>query len=216
MRISTKSPKPAESRGRGRPRGFDPEVALDRAREVFWDAGYAASSLDELSEAMQLNRPSVYAAFGDKEALYLETLGRYRDAGADAMVAALDSKRPLQQGVRAVYAGALALYFANKPAPRGCFLIGTAATEAVRNPKVRDVLGDSLLQFDRLFEKRFAAAREQGEIGKDADPAMLARLASSVMFSLAVRARAGESRRSLEALADAGAAMVCGAGLPKR
>ncbi len=215
MRISTKSAKP-EKRGRGRPRAFDPEVALDQAREVFWDAGYAASSLDELSEAMQLNRPSVYAAFGDKEALYLETLGRYRDAGADAMVAALDPKRPLQEGVRAVYSGALALYFANKPAPRGCFLIGTAATEAVRNTKVRDVLGESLLHFDHLFEERFATARSSGEIAKGADPAMLARLACSVMFSLAVRARAGESRRSLEALADAGAAMVCGAGQPKR
>jgi AcrR family transcriptional regulator len=215
MRNGTKPTKAPERRGRGRPRAFDPEVALGRAREVFWDAGYAASSLDELSEAMQLNRPSVYAAFGDKEALYLETLGRYRDSGADAMVAALDPKRPLKEGVRAVYAGALALYFANKPAPRGCLLIGTAATEAVRNPKVRDVLGKSLLRFDELFEERFEVARETGEIARNADPAMLARLASSVMFSLAVRARAGESRRSLEALADAGAELVCGAGSSK-
>ena len=214
MRNSTKSVKAAEKRGRGRPRAFDPEVALGQAREVFWDAGYAASSLDELSEAMHINRPSVYAAFGDKEALYLQTLGRYRDEGAAAMQAALDPKRPLKEGVRKVYAGALALYFANKPAPRGCLLIGTAATESVRNPKVRDLLGDSLLRFDHLFEERFKTARETGEIARDANPAMLARLASSVMFSLAVRARAGESRRSLEALADAGAAMVCGAGSP--
>src|SRR5690348_9009597 len=185
MRNSTKLEKPAEKRGRGRPRAFDPEAALGQAREVFWDAGYAASSLDELSDAMQLNRPSVYAAFGDKETLYLETLGRYRDAGAAAMVTALDPKRPLQEGVREVYAGALALYFANKPAPRGCFLIGTAATESVRNPKVRDVLGKSLSRFDHLFEARFKTAREAGEIARDADPAMLARLASSVMFSLA-------------------------------
>ena len=214
MRNSTKSEKPAERRGRGRPRAFDPETALSQAREVFWDAGFAASSLDELSDAMELNRPSVYAAFGDKEALYLATLDRYRDEGAAAMRDALDPNRPLQEGVRKVYAGALTLYFANKPAPRGCFLIGTAATESVRNPKVRHLLGDSLLQFDHLFEERFKTALESGEIPRGADPAMLARLACSIMFSLAVRARAGESRRSLEALADAGAAMVCGAGSP--
>jgi AcrR family transcriptional regulator len=214
MRYGTKSLKP-ERRARGRPRGFDPAVALGQALDVFWDAGYAASSLDELSAAMELNRPSVYAAFGDKEALYLQTLGRYRDAGAAAMRAALDPERPLQDGVRQVYAGALALYFANKPA-RGCMLIGTAATESVRNAKVREVLGASLLQFDRLFEERFKTARETGEIARNADPAMLARLASSVRFSLAVRARAGESRRSLEALADAGAAMVCGTGSARR
>src|SRR4051812_36374931 len=58
-------------RPRGRPRGFDPEAALGQARDVFWDAGFAASSLDELSAAMEMNRPSVYAAFGDKETLYL-------------------------------------------------------------------------------------------------------------------------------------------------
>src|SRR5690349_5289272 len=154
MRNSTKSEKPAEKRGRGRPRAFDPETALNQARDVFWDAGFAASSLDELSEAMQLNRPSVYGAFGDKEALYLQALGRYRDDGAAAMRDALDPERPLKDGVRKVYAGALALYFANKPAPRGCFLIGTAATESVRNPMVRDLLGECLLLFDVPFADR--------------------------------------------------------------
>jgi len=80
----------AKPKTRGRPRAFDPDKALHEAREVFWDAGYAASSLDELSTAMAMNRPSVYAAFGDKEALYLKTLEGYRDDGAAAIRAALD------------------------------------------------------------------------------------------------------------------------------
>jgi AcrR family transcriptional regulator len=200
----------SRGRPRGRPRGFDPETALARARDVFWDAGYAASSLDELSAAMEMNRPSVYAAFGDKEALYLKTLADYRDAGAAGMRAELDPKRPLADGLRAVYASALAVYCAEPDAPRGCLLIGTAAVESVRNPRVRAVMTQSLDLFSAILEERFRQAKKAGEIDAAADPAMLAKLAASIMYALAVRARAGESRAALQALADAGVAMICG------
>ena len=202
----------AKSRGRprGRPRAFDPEKALHEARDVFWDAGYAASSLDELSAAMAMNRPSVYAAFGDKEALYLQALEGYRDDGAAAMRAALDPRKPLAEGLREMYAGALELYFSNTPAPRGCFLIGTAATEAVRNEKVRATYRGSLALFDSLLEERFRLAQKTGEIDAASDPAILAKLADSIMFALAVRSRSGESRADCEAVAEAGVAMLCG------
>src|SRR5262245_44490370 len=121
----------AKSRGRprGRPRAFDPDTALAKARDVFWEAGFSAASLDELSEAMAMNRPSVYAAFGDKEALYLKALADYRDAGAAGMRAELQPGRSLAEGLRAVYRAALAVYCNDADAPRGCLLIGTAAVE---------------------------------------------------------------------------------------
>jgi AcrR family transcriptional regulator len=197
-------------RPRGRPRAFDPAKALHEAREVFWDAGYAASSLDELSTAMAMNRPSVYAAFGDKEALYLRTLEGYRDDGATAIRAALDPAKSLEDGLRDMYAGALDLYFSNEPAPRGCFLIGTAATEAVRNDKVRATYRGSLALFDKLIEERFRLAKKTGEINAGADPVILAKLADSILFSLAVRSRSGESRADCEAVAEAGVAMLGG------
>jgi len=200
----------SKTKARGRPRGFDPETALGQARDVFWDAGYAGSSLDELSAAMEMNRPSVYAAFGDKEALYLKTLAGYRDAGAAGMRAELDPTRPLADGLRQVYASALSVYCADPDTPRGCLLIGTAATESVRNPRVRAVMAESLDLFNAILEERFRLARKAGEIDVTADPAMLAKLAASIMFALAVRARAGESRAALQALADAGVAMICG------
>jgi len=199
-----------KAKTRGRPRTFDPAKALHEAREVFWDAGYAASSLDELSAAMAMNRPSVYAAFGDKEALYLRALEGYRDDGAAAIRVALDPGKSLAEGLRALYAGALDLYFSNEPAPRGCFLIGTAATEAVRNEKVRTTYRGSLALFDALIEARFRLAKKTGEIDAKADPVLLAKLADSIMFSLAVRSRSGESRAECEALAEAGVAMLCG------
>jgi AcrR family transcriptional regulator len=201
-----------EERGRprGRPRAFDPETAVARARDVFWEAGFSASSLDELSAAMEMNRPSVYAAFGDKEALYLKALEGYRDAGAAGLRAALDPKRPLAEGLREAYASALSVYCGDAAAPKGCLLIGTAAVESVRNPRVRAVMAESLGLFNAILEERFRLARKDGEIDAAADPAMLAKLAASIMYALAVRARAGESRADLQALADAGVAMLCG------
>jgi len=197
-------------KSRGRPRAFDPETALGRARDVFWEAGYTASSLDELAAAMEMNRPSVYAAFGDKEALYLKALTEYRDAGAAGMRAALDPARPLAAGLREVYRSALAVYCAVPEAPRGCLLIGTAAVESVRNARVRAVMTESLRLFSAILEERFRHAKKAGEIDAAADPAMLAKLAASIMYALAVRARAGESRAELEELADAGVDMICG------
>src|SRR6185503_21291753 len=100
-----------DRRRRGRPRSYDPDLALERATEVFWDAGYAASSLDALSAAMDMNRPSLYGAFGDKETLYLTTLERYRDEGLREMREALDPQRPLRDGLAAVYARSLDIYY---------------------------------------------------------------------------------------------------------
>src|SRR5260221_5830161 len=116
---------------RGRPRAYDADQVLARARDVFWDTGFAATSLDALGEAMTMNRPSLYNAFGDKEQPYLKTLEQYLDASLEAMHEELDPARPMAEGLRAVYAKALAIYLAGDQGARGCFLIGTAATEPV-------------------------------------------------------------------------------------
>src|ERR1700735_841426 len=82
----------AETRPRGRPRAYDPDVALQRARDAFWRTGYAGTSLDEISAATGMNRPSLRAAFGDKRELYLKTLNAYWRAKAVAMREALDGR----------------------------------------------------------------------------------------------------------------------------
>jgi AcrR family transcriptional regulator len=198
-----------EPRKRGRPPAYDSELALAGARDVFWDFGYAASSLDELSAAMAMNRPSVYGAFGDKEALYLKTLERYRDDSLVALRAALDPTLPLREGLAAVYAKSIEIYLGGLNAARGCFLIGTATAEAVSRTAVRDILRGSLQAFDAAIADRLRLAMERGEISAQADPAALAVVASAIMHSLAIRARAGESRQELEALARAGVALIC-------
>jgi AcrR family transcriptional regulator len=194
---------------RGRPRAYDPDVALARAMEVFWEAGYSGTSLDELGAGMGMNRPSMYAAFGDKESLYLEALRRYRDASRAGIRSALAPDRSLREGLRIVFAGAIELYLAGKGGARGCFLIGTAVTEAARNPKVRDLLRDSVHALDEVFQERMRVAREEGELPKTADVAGRARMASAVLETMSLRARAGEDKATLEAIAASSIDVIC-------
>lgn len=203
----------SEPRRRGRPRAYDPERALRDARDAFWKAGYAATSLDELSAAMSMNRPSLYAAFGDKRALYLATLQRYRDEARAQLAERLRGARALGEELRGVYAFALASYLAG-PEPRGCFLIGTAVTEANGDSEVRSVLAAALGEIEAAFAARFRLARERGEVAQGAEPAALARLAAATLYSLAVHARAGVPRPMLDSIAEAAVGLLCGPPAP--
>ena len=203
--MEQKQPK----RPRGRPRAYDPDQALVRATESFWRGGFSGTSLDDLAAATGMNRPSLYGAFGDKRELYLAALDRYVESSRSDMARMLSEDVPVAVGVQRVYRGALELYFANPEAPLGCFLIGTAATEAARDDKVRETLGSGLRELTRAFETRFRSARERGELPREVDPALLSELAGAVLHSLALRARAGDSRAALEAFArDAVAFLV--------
>jgi len=195
---------------RGRPRAYDPGEALARATGAFWRAGYSATSLDELAAATGMNRPSLYGAFGDKRALYLRALERYTGQGRAAMQAALAPGPGLRESLLRVYDAALALYFPKGETARGCFLIGTAAVESVDDAQVREHLASGLREFDREFEARFRRAQAQGELAGGADAAMLAKLASAILHTLALRARAGDGRASLRATAVAGVELICG------
>jgi hypothetical protein len=108
------------------------------------------------------------------------------------------------------------MYFPQGDAALGCFLVGTATTESVSDPEVRQKLGDGLRTFDRAFEMRLRAAQRQGELDAAADPAALARLASAILHTLALRSRAGDSPAPLRATADAGIRLICGRPSEKR
>jgi AcrR family transcriptional regulator len=207
-------PKEA-GRPRGRPRAYEPDTALDGATAAFWREGFAATSLDDLTASTAMNRPSLYAAFGDKRALYLKTLARYREGVRQGIVAALAPDRALSDGLRSVYQGALDFYRAGDASARGCYLSGTASTVAMSDADVRALLLDSLQGFDALFVARFRLAREHGEIDAGADPDALGKVASSMLHSLALRTRAGASRRALDKLADATIELLC-RGAPKK
>jgi AcrR family transcriptional regulator len=197
-------------RRRGRPRAYDPQDALERATDAFWATGYAGTSLDEISAATGMNRPSLYAAFGDKHALYLEALARYWRVSLEANREALGSDRPLKEALMLAYDAALDIYFSGDGGPRGCFVVGTAVTETVEDSAIRDSVAAGLRSMDADFETRLRTAKERGEIARDADPAGLAILASATMHTIAIRARAGIPRAELRDLVRKAVTAICG------
>ena len=196
---------------RGRPRAYDPDAALARAVDAFWDAGFAATSLDDLSLATGMNRPSLYGAFGDKQALYRKAFELYRARTREALANALAGDHPLRSALSKVYETAISIYLSGNNGARGCFIIGTAVAQAVTDPSTRAALADTLREIDAAFAARIARGLRDGEVSKDADPAKLAKLASATLYSLTIHARAGERRPALQAIADAAVDIICGA-----
>lgn len=197
---------------RGRPRAYEPDVALGKALDLFRKQGFAATSLDDLSEATGMNRPSLYGAFGDKRELYIKSYQRYRDEAGAAMVAIFRQEMPLRQRLERIYASALDIYLSGDTGPRGCFTVVTAASEAVSDPEIRAMVLDGLTGLDKAFTNCFRRAKEKGELPKSADPVALAQIASATVHTIAIRSRARVPRKELEAIVKGAIDVMVGAG----
>jgi AcrR family transcriptional regulator len=195
-----KAAAPVAPKRRGRPRAYQPEIALGKALDLFRKGGFAATSLDDLSAATGMNRPSLYGAFGDKRELYIKSYQRYR---ADARAAMLDIFReelPIRERLQRIYAVALDIYLSGEAGPRGCFTVMTAASEAVSDPDIRSLVLEGFSELDKAFAACFRTAKEKGELPDTADPLVLAQLASATIHTIAIRARARVPRKELEAI----------------
>jgi AcrR family transcriptional regulator len=195
---------------RGRPRAYDAEVALKRATDEFWETGYSGTSLDSIAAATGMNPPSLYAAFGNKRAIYLKALSHYWELALTATREALAEDRPLREALMLAYEAALSIYFSGKGRARGCFVVGTAVAEAVDDPDIRKSVAAVLRATDAGFEARLRRAHEKGELKHNADPAALAVLASATMHTIAIRARAGMPRSELREIAQKAVNVICG------
>jgi len=199
-----------QGKRRGRPRAYDPDVALWQATETFWDQGYAGASLDDLSAATGMNRPSLYGAFGDKQALFRAALENYLDQSRARMIQAFRGGGTLRQALERVYHAALGFYTSGEVGGRGCFLVSAGLGQAVVDPAVRQMVADGLHELDLGFERLFARAHTAGELSPAADHAALARVAGVMINALSVRARAGETREQLDAIIKAALDLICG------
>lgn len=209
MARKAKKESDTEAPRRGRPRAYDPEAALKQATDTFWKSGYSGTSLDKISAATGMNPPSLYAAFGNKRALYLDALERYWQTSLAATREALAEDLPLREALMRAYEAALSIYFSGKGHPRGCFVVGTAVAEAVEDLKIRNSVAAGLRTIDADFEARFRNAQVKGELKEDADPAALAVVASATMHTIAIRARAGVPREELRELARKAVNVIC-------
>ena len=201
-----KSKKPAANpdavapKRRGRPRAYQPEIALGKALDLFRKDGFAATSLDDLSAATGMNRPSLYGAFGDKRELYIKSYARYRADARAAMIDIFRDELPIRRRLERIFAVALDIYLSGDAGPRGCFTVMTAASEAVSDPEIRAMVLEGFSELDKAFTACFRLAKENRELPQTADPVVLAQLASATIQSIAVRARARVPRKELEAI----------------
>jgi TetR/AcrR family transcriptional regulator, copper-responsive repressor len=194
-------PEAVEPKRRGRPRAYQPEIALGKALDLFRKDGFAATSLDDLSAATGMNRPSLYGAFGDKRELYIKSYQRYRVDARAAMIDIFRGELPIRERLERIYSAALDIYLSGEAGPRGCFTVMTAASEAVADPDIRKLVLEGFFELDRAFAACFRLAKENGELPESADPHVLAQLASATIHTIAIRARAQVPRKELEAIA---------------
>jgi AcrR family transcriptional regulator len=200
---------PVAPKRRGRPRAYQPDIALGKALDLFRKAGFAATSLDDLSAATGMNRPSLYGAFGDKRELYIKAYQRYRADAAAAMIDIFKAQLPIRRRLERIFAVALDIYLSGDAGPRGCFTVMTAASEAVSDPDIRAMVLEGFSELDRAFAACFRLAREKGELPASADPVVLAQLASATIHTIAIRARARVPRKELEAIVNGAIDVMC-------
>ena len=197
---SSAKPGVVEPKRRGRPRAYQPEIALGKALDLFRKDGFAATSLDNLSAATGMNRPSLYGAFGDKRELYIKSYQRYRADARAAMIDIFRDQLPIRKRLERIYAAALDIYLSGEAGPRGCFTVMTAASEAVADPDIRKLVLEGFFELDKAFAACFRLAKENGELPESADAEVLAQLASATIHTIAIRARAQVPRKELEAI----------------
>jgi AcrR family transcriptional regulator len=179
---------------RGRPREFDRKEALRRAMTVFWQKGFDGASLSDLTAAMEINPPSLYAAFGDKEALYIEALQHYLTSTAcrETFWANIPTARACVEG--------LLLYAAKMHAGNGagCMLMMSGLNTS--SAKVRKTAIACRANAEALLKKRIERGIREGELPADTDAAALAKFYETVLQGLSIQASDGASPKTLQAV----------------
>ena len=199
-----------KSKSRGRPRAYDPGAALDSAAQLFWEHGFADATLDDLSEAMGMGRPSIYNAFGDKESLFLRALERFRDTTAATPLRAFAEADSIREALDALFRQTVE-YTTADPSHLGCLLGNVAPATAL--PGVRRFLKENLAMVEGRIAERLSAAVRTGELPPAYSAEQGAHDAVNAMLSLAARARLGSSRENL--LGDAASATALVLGIPR-
>ena len=192
------------SKKAGRPREFCTEQALEIALHLFWRKGYEGTSLTDLTDAIGVNRPSLYAAFGSKEELFRLVLDRYAEKYDAALTAAL--ARPTARGV----AEALLLSSARDPSPTeasGCLLVQGALVCSDAGDSIRHELSRRREAMVMVLRRRFESAKAEGDVTVCAGPADLARYVVTVMNGMAVQSAGGAETDTLRRVAEIALAM---------
>ncbi len=188
--------KSSPSKPRGRPRSFDRQAALAAAVDVFWAKGFEGTSISDLTEAMGINPPSLYAAFGDKEQLFLEAAESYsRARGEECPYSCETTARGAIERLLTYMAHELS----SGDRPRGCMMVMATATSSNASPRMQKILAEKRAASREHMRSRIKQGIEEGDVPSDADASALADFYSTIVAGLSTQARDGATRKSLVA-----------------
>jgi TetR/AcrR family transcriptional repressor of nem operon len=193
-----------------RPREFDEDTALEAAMRRFWAAGYTATSVRDLGDAMRLGPASVYNTFGDKRTLFTRCLDRYLDANMRARIARVEKTLPPRQAIEAFLAEIVERSLESR---LGCLLANAALEVAPHDPDIADIVAERMDELEAFFRRCVRAGQRDGSISSDADAADVARLLLTTVMGLRVLARGHPKRSVLEGAARAALSVL---GKPRR
>ncbi|MBF6181295.1 TetR/AcrR family transcriptional regulator [Nocardia otitidiscaviarum] len=186
---------------RGRPRAFDRDIALRRAMEVFWEHGYEGASMTDLTTAMGINSPSLYAAFGGKEALFREAVALYGRTEGGLTERALREEPTARAAIEAMLRDNARSY-TTSGSPRGCMVVLAGSTYTTRNTAVRDFLIDMRRCTTEDIRRRLERGVADGDLPPDTDIDALAAFYATVLYGLSIQARDGVDDRELQRSID--------------
>jgi len=182
-----------------RPKEFDPERALAKAMNLFWQLGYENTSLEALMKEMGIARQSLYDTFGDKRALYLKAIAHYRDQTNSQMQNMLNEIPSVRDGFARLLFGLAAE--TREQHERGCLLLNANLQRDPKDPVVRDFLRDNQARVETIFFQALARAQKQGELSPKDDPTALARFLVVTIQGMRAMARLKSDRKALEQVA---------------
>jgi AcrR family transcriptional regulator len=190
---------------RGRPREFDKQTALKQATMMFWRNGYRGVSLDDLTQAMNINKPSLYAAFGDKEALFLAAIDHYRDTVTLPIFMELMECEKLAPGLEKFFKS-LAKIVTSKDTP-GCLVACMLSQESCESQAIKDKLAQTIEKADKGFTQLLI--NHKNELRPSVDPESAGSFLTSVLHGISIRARSGATTKDLAPIAEFAIKSIC-------
>lgn len=186
---------------RGRPRGFDRDAALEKAMRVFWERGYEATSISDLTTVMGINSPSLYAAFGSKEALFRESVALYGTTEGAVTRQALTNEATARDAVEAILRGN-AINYAKPDLPSGCMVVLAATNYTKQNSEIGEFTANLRRSDAADLAARLSQGVADGELPPDTDVGRIAAFYNTVLYGLSIQARDGATLDELQSIVD--------------
>lgn len=182
-------------KSRGRPRIFDLDEALEKALYIFWEKGYEGASLSEFTDALSINKPSLYAAFGNKEELFRKALSKYVSDHARFVKETMSE--PTAFKVAQSFLFKAADFLTSDCHPKGCLIVQAAISIGDDSNSIKDLLIQQRLNYEKLLSTRFEKALKDGDLTEDAKPKLLAKYLATLHQGMSIQATNGATKEQL-------------------